>query len=785
VIIHGRVLDAEVLERIRAKAPELSFRRLAGEVCGWLDWKGPGGRLQVSAAVGVLSRLRELGMVSFPRLGPPLGLARRVGAGVKAAEPVALDPQGPSPRKSLEEVGPVELIRVGSRFTKNYKVWRQLLQEHHYLGAGPLAGHQLRYLIKGPDGWLGAMAFSAAALRVEARDRWIGWSWEARRENLPYVINNSRFLILPWMRVQDLASHVLGMALQRVGQDWLDAFGYRPVLAETFVETGRFHGGCYRAANWKLIGLTQGRGRQDADRKASLPKKIVLVYGLEEDFRERLCKLPTTRRLAPKPCRPKPPAREPTDWAEEEFGGCDLGDGRLRQRLMRIGRDFFARPTMNIPQACGQRARVKAVYRFFDHARVDLPSVLQGHYVATARRGREEKVILAVQDTTELNYSAHPATELLGPLCDKKGVIGMLVHDTMAYNLQGTALGLIDVQCWVRQEELTPKRDQRYELEIEQKESSKWLVSWQAAQRLQEQCPQSMVVSVGDREADVYELFVQACQQPGAARILVRATQERVRQLTKQEQEEESGVWAFMAKRTADGEILLELPRTPKRKARQAQVEIRYAPVELKAPKRKAQLGPVKLWAVTAVEVGAPSGEEPVEWRLLTTVEVGSLDQALEVVRWYTLRFQIEVYHRTLKSGCKIEDRQLGNAQRLEGCLAIDMVVAWRIVHLTKLGREVPEVPCTIFFEEAQWKALVAFATKNPRGPEKPPNLREAIRMMATVLGGFLGRKSDGEPGTETIWRGLQRLDDITQMWMVMMEKRDWTSPTDRELNSG
>jgi hypothetical protein len=341
---------------------------------------------------------------------------------------------------------------------------------------------------------------------------------------------------------------------------------------------------------------------------------------------------------------------------------------------------------------------------------------------------------------------------------------------------------LIDVRCWVREESDTPKRAQRYELAIEQKESSKWLESWKAAQRLQEQCPQSTVVSVGDREADIYELFVEAQKRPGGAKVLVRARQDRV---LEPEQDQECGrVWEFMAQRAANAKITMELPRTPKRKARTAEVEIRYAEVELKAPKRKPWLGSMKMWAVTAVEVGAPPGEEPVEWRLLTTVEVRSLEQALEVLKWYTVRFQIEVYHRTLKSGCKIQERQLGHAQRIEGCLAIDMVVGWRIVRLTKLGREVPEVPCTVYFEEAQWKALVAFVTKNPVPPEKPPTLREATRMMAIGLGGFLGRVSDGEPGTETIWRGLQRLDDITAMWVVLMTGERWKSPTDRELDS-
>jgi Transposase Tn5 dimerisation domain len=206
--------------------------------------------------------------------------------------------------------------------------------------------------------------------------------------------------------------------------------------------------------------------------------------------------------------------------------------------------------------------------------------------------------------------------------------------------------------------------------------------------------------------------------------------------------------------------------------------------VEFKPPKRKPHLGPIRIWAVTAVEVEVPAGQEPVEWRLLTTMEVKSLKQALEVIDWYTQRFQIEVFDRTLKSGCRIEDRQLGNAQGLEGCLAVDMAVAWRIVRLTKLGREVPEVPCMVFFEEAQWKALVVFATENPRVPEQPPTLRDAIRMMAMSLGGFLGRNGDKEPGAETIWRGQQRLDDITRMWVLLTEGQPWRSPTERELDS-
>ena len=213
------------------------------------------------------------------------------------------------------------------------------------------------------------------------------------------------------------------------------------------------------------------------------------------------------------------------------------------------------------------------------------------------------------------------------------------------------------------------------------------------------------------------------------------------------------------------------IPKRAKRPARKAKLEIRFAQVTLKLPKTKKHLAKsnglpeeLTVWAIRAEEIECPNGIEPLQGLLITTLEVDTFEAAVEKLNWYTLRYWIEVYHRILKSGCKIEQRQLGDADRIESCLAIDMVVAWRIFYLTKLGRETPEAACTIFFEDAEWKALVAYKIQNPRPPEKPPSLREAMHRVAS-LGGFLGRKSDGEPGAQALWLGLQRLDDLTEMW--------------------
>ena len=244
-------------------------------------------------------------------------------------------------------------------------------------------------------------------------------------------------------------------------------------------------------------------------------------------------------------------------------------------------------------------------------------------------------------------------------------------------------------------------------------------------------------------------------------KLLVRATQDR--RVTG----EQGHLWAQVQAQVVEVGLLVRVPRRGTQPARTARLEVRYGAVELRPPARQPHLGLVQAWAVLAQEVGTPPGVESIEWMLLTTVPVTNVEQALERLRWYVPRWNIEVYHRTLKSGCRVEDRQLGGADQLESCLAIDMVVAWRVLYLTKLGRETPAVPCTVYFEEHEWKALVAFTTQCAEPPPEPPSLWVAMLMVAT-LGGWLGRKSDGPPGAQVLWRGLQRLADLAAMYQVL-----------------
>jgi hypothetical protein len=759
VIVCGQQFSEETLKWIQGTIeaePVLSRVGLSRRVCGKLNWRSANGKLKEMSCRVALLKLERRGVIELGAVKRPAPKRQRktICEEVSRPEPIEC---------SFRELGRVELVRVASADSEASRLWNEFMERYHYLGSGPLCGAQLRYLISSAEGkYLGALAFSAAAWRVKARDGWIGWSDGARGENLSKVVCNSRFLILPWVRVKNLASHVLSQSMRRLGADWKERYGFAPVVVETFVESGRFKATSYRAANWVCVGQSVGRGRQDRRRAFSLPQKDVYVYALTKHAREVLC-----RALSKAQSNAQSEAsggENHQDWAEKEFGGARLNDERLSKRLLTVARDFYDRPQANIPEACQSRAKTRAAYRFLGHPKVGMEKLLEPHYEATLKRISQEQIVLVAQDTTSLNYSTHPATVGLGPISTQpQGVVGLLLHDSMAFNLAGTPLGLLDVQCWARDPKQFHKKQFRHELPIEQKESQKWLSAYGKVAEAVKRCPNTTLVSVGDREADIYELFHLALGDPSGAHLLVRA--EHNRQLA----EEQGRLWEQIEAEPVAGIEVISVPRQAKRAPREACLEVRFKEVRLKPPQRKADLGEIAITAILAQETQVPEGAEPIQWMLLTTMAVTNFDQATEKLSWYAKRWGIEVYHRTLKSGCKIEERQLGSADRIEACLAIDMVVAWRIFHLTKLGRETPDVPCTVFFEDTQWKALYCFVKQQPTPPEQPPTLREATHMMAS-LGGHLGRKSDGEPGTKSLWIGIQRLDDIEATWKFMAQ---------------
>ena len=451
---------------------------------------------------------------------------------------------------------------------------------------------------------------------------------------------------------------------------------------------------------------------------------------------------------------------EDLDWVSREFGGADLGDARRDARLVELARALAQRPEVSLPQALEDRAGLKAAYRFFDNEEVSAREILAPHGVSSIERMRGEPVILAVQDTTFIDYSGHRATEGLGPMNDKDGW-GLLCHGTLAFTPEGLPLGVLGLRVWARDPEHPPGRVARRKRMIQDKESYKWIDSVQALARLREQLPGTRLVSVADREGDVYEFFAQA--QALGVDLLVRAAWDR------RVEDPHGYVWASLAKAPLLAQQQLQLPRRSSRPARVAKLSLRACAITLKPPRNHtgAPLAPIRLWALWAREMHPPAKVEPIEWMLLSTVPIDSAEQACERLQWYARRWGIEIWHRILKGGCKIEARQLESFERLHRMLSLYAVIAWRILYARMLARLAPDVSAGAVLAPEEWQALYCRIHRTPIPPATAPPLRQALRWIAR-LGGFLGRTGDGEPGVQTIWNGFHELIALTDMYRIM-----------------
>lgn len=271
--------EVALVRRLIGQAQPCNRAEIARRVCAALDWTDVRGRAKLMSCRVALLRLHRAGLVTLP--APTRGNGNAKGLSRQVALPEARAVTG-----SVEQLGALELEWVRGR--ERSALWNRLIERYHYLGYTPLPGAQLRYLVHGAPGVLGAIGFGAAAWKVAARDRWIGWDTPTRERGLARVLNNARFLLLPWVSVRNLASKVLALAARQVRADFPRAYGIEPVLLETFVEVGRFTGTCYRAANWLELGRTTGRGKCDRHNRATLPVKAVYVQALRADFRQVL-----------------------------------------------------------------------------------------------------------------------------------------------------------------------------------------------------------------------------------------------------------------------------------------------------------------------------------------------------------------------------------------------------------------------------------------------------------------------------------------------------------------
>lgn len=451
----------------------------------------------------------------------------------------------------------------------------------------------------------------------------------------------------------------------------------------------------------------------------------------------------------------------PATWATEEFGDADLGDVRRTARLVQLASVLGAQPHASLPQAADDPATLKAAYRFFDNHALRAEALLASHVAATQRRMQTMPLVLAVQDTTTLDWTSHPATTGLGPIATASSRHqGLLAHTTLAISPDRVPLGVLQQQVWARDATTVRQQDHKTRA-ITEKESQKWLTSLDAVCAARAACPDTHFVSVGDREADVYDLFLR--ERPAKVDLLVRAAQDR------KADHPEGYLWAAMRTAPVAATVTIQLKTRGAQPAREAVLTVRWRAVTLRPPNSRAteRLPNVSVWAVWAIERTPPPGAEPVEWLLLTTVPIATTEDALERLDWYALRWGIEVWHKVLKSGCQIERVQLETAERLIRCLTLYSVIAWRICYATMLARAVPNVPCTVLLDDAEWQGLSCRIHRVALAPTNPPTLSQAVRWIAK-LGGFQGRKGDGEPGVTVLWNGFQRLVEVAEMYRIL-----------------
>ena len=471
-------------------------------------------------------------------------------------------------------------------------------------------------------------------------------------------------------------------------------------------------------------------------------------------------------------------------WAEEEFEKVDLGDKRLNQRLVKLCDSFSEAPESPMNQACQDWSETKSAYRFFRNETVDAGQIMAAHRDKTAIRAANHKTILAIQDTSYLIYTNHPKKKGLGEISMKKGKNieniysrGLVMHTCFAITTQGTPLGLLNQKIFAR--EPRPEHERRSKggnqdrIAVEQKESYRWIEALEATREI---AGETQIVTVCDRECDFYDFF-KAANKNGST-VLVRASQNRIiNRKSRYSEKEIEKLWDHLASQRGIGSYEVEVSAVTKSKhsqgriARTALMEIKIADFKMNPPRNhpkhgKEALEDLHLYAVHALEKNPPEGEEPVEWMLITNQPVENLDAAIEQVRWYSLRWRIEMFFKVLKSGFRVEACRLGTADRLIRYLMLMSIVAWRLFMITLIARTNPSEPCSQFLSKVEWTVLTIKSSRATAAPTLAPTIADAVILIAK-LGGYLARKCDGPPGTLALWRGWKRLTDLTEGWSM------------------
>ena len=458
------------------------------------------------------------------------------------------------------------------------------------------------------------------------------------------------------------------------------------------------------------------------------------------------------------------------NWVKDEFQSADFGDIRLTKRLVAIATRFASKFGSNISSSFSQWKDIKAAYRFFSNKNVKIDTMLSPHKQETIKRIQSQERVILIQDTTYFNFSDRPKTEGLDITQRSKlskESEGLMLHNTLAVSEEGVPLGLIDQQYIDRKEiqgkNYKDKRSIRYWNNcIEEKESVRWINTVKKANKID--FGDTEIIHIADRESDIYEFYRDALEL--GEHFVIRAARNRSINKTNRREPPSTYLFDYLKAKRANGKITMNIQVNGEDKYRKAHLSIIYTTISMPPPpnktkKKDGHLPVIDLSAIMVVERTPPAGYDALCWVLLTDLPIHSLEDATEKINWYTLRWNIELFHKVLKSGCSVEKAQLRDADRLKNYITLKSVIAWRLFWLSRNYRINQNSSCTEVLTKQEWTILYRKINK-AKPPGSPPTIGEVFYWIAK-LGGYIGRRSDPPPGMISLWRGWQRLMEMIE----------------------
>jgi hypothetical protein len=441
-------------------------------------------------------------------------------------------------------------------------------------------------------------------------------------------------------------------------------------------------------------------------------------------------------------------------WACNEFGGALLGDRRRTNRLVKIAGGLANNVGISVSTSCGKGA-AQSISNFFGIDEVNLKSVMENHINKTAKRSIGEDVVFAIQDTTSINYTSHKCLDT-GPIGSNLDAKGLIMHTVLLLKPDKTPLGILDINIWKRDPKNHGNSRNSRKRPINDKESVKWI---NGLHKTESALPEDKrVIVIGDRESDLFALFNEPRRT--TTDLLVRSCYNR-----SVKDDEFKYLYDALNKASEMGCYELQVPRRGNRPSRAAKMSVRVVQAKINPPRERTvekYAGPLPFYCVWAKELDAPDGVEPLDWKLLTTYPVDDFQTAVFTIQSYSCRWELEEFHRILKTGCKVEDLQFETTKRLIPAIGVLSVVAWRVLYLSKKAKASPNSDASEVSSEIEREVLSKWLKSRNEKCYKIRTVKDFVLGVAK-LGGFLGRTCDGMPGTKTLWEGLRKLEAMVE----------------------